>query len=71
MEKSICEGVDFTDANVEYYNHIFTISYSPDGLHVASGGDSKKITVWDTKSGKMLSPMLVMIFQYKRLFLAH
>jgi WD40 repeat protein len=30
----------------------FTISYSPDGLRLAGGGDPGKITIWDSRSGR-------------------
>jgi hypothetical protein len=52
LEQAVFEGADFTDATLEYARPIFTISYSPDGLRIASGGDSKKITIWDSRTGR-------------------
>ena len=54
MEHAIFEGVDFSKANLEYANSIFTISYSPDGRRIASGGISRQIMIWDSRSGKKI-----------------
>ena len=54
MEQAVFESVDFSDADLDFADSIFTISYSPDGRRIASGRISSKITIWDSISGEKI-----------------
>ncbi|CAF0977001.1 unnamed protein product, partial [Didymodactylos carnosus] len=34
-----------------HFNNMIQLAYSPDGLHIASGGDDGKIKLWNTSNG--------------------
>ena len=34
-----------------HFNNMSSLAYSPDGLHIATGGDDGKVKVWNTLSG--------------------
>jgi len=52
MEQTIFDGADFTGAKIEAADCIYSLSYSPNGSLLASGGDRRKIPIWDVVTGK-------------------
>eukprot|EP00993_Chasmostoma_nieuportense_P002018 NODE_284_length_2490_cov_2.486246_g263_i0.p1 GENE.NODE_284_length_2490_cov_2.486246_g263_i0~~NODE_284_length_2490_cov_2.486246_g263_i0.p1 ORF type:complete len:795 (+),score=190.36 NODE_284_length_2490_cov_2.486246_g263_i0:2-2386(+) len=50
-------SIDSGEQLMKFEGHerdVFTLDFSPHGLHLASGGTEKSIRIWDTETGKQL-----------------
>jgi hypothetical protein len=52
MEQAVFEDADFTGAHIEYSDFILTLSFSPDGHRIASGGGRREVPIWDIRTGE-------------------